>query len=167
MARRPAASPIWPACCSASRWASAGCPWATRGGSQVLTDLAGGQIDAALNSYLATYPLVKNGSVKMLAVASAERFTPIPQTPTVAEAVPDFVTGSWQGLFAPAGTPARVVDKIHADVARVLALPEVHQRLADLGSEAVDKTPAQFSTWMQEQADYWGKVVTDNNIQLM
>ncbi len=137
-----------------------------KGGAQVLTDLAGGQIDAAMNSFLATYPLVKSKNVKMLAVASAERFSQIPDTPTIAETVPDFVTGSWQGLFATAGTPPDVVKKIHADIERITKSPETQKRLAELGSERVDKSPQAFQEWMGQQADYWGKVVRDNKISL-
>ena len=138
-----------------------------KGGSQVLTDLAGGQIDAAMNSFLATYPLVKSGNIKMLAVASAERFSLIPDTPTMAETVPGFATGSWQGLFATGGTPPPIVKKIHDDVQRITATPDVQKRLADLGSERTDMSPEAFAKWMTEQTEYWRKVVADNDIKLM
>lgn len=137
-----------------------------KGGSQVLSDLAGGQIDAAINSFLATYPLVKSGNIKLVGVASPERYAPIPDTPTLAESVPGFVTGSWQGLLAPAGTPPDIVAKIHADIARIVARPDVRARLAELGSEPVEKTPAEFADWLREQTDYWAKVVRDNAIKL-
>ena len=76
-----------------------------KGGAQALADLAGGQIDSAMASVLATAPLVQGGKVKAVAVTSAQRFSTIPNVPTVAETIPGFVTGSWQGLLAPAGTP--------------------------------------------------------------
>lgn len=137
-----------------------------KGGAQVLSDLAGGQIDATMNSFLATYPLVKGGKIKLLAVASPQRFGPIPDTPTIAETIPGFVTGSWQGLMTTAGTPAAVIDKIHRDIESVLAKPEVLKQFADLGSEPVHKRPAEVGAWMTEQTAYWGKVVRDANIKL-
>jgi tripartite-type tricarboxylate transporter receptor subunit TctC len=137
-----------------------------KGGAQVLSDLAGGQIDAAMNSFLATYPLVKGGKIKLLAVASPQRFSQIPDTPTIAETVPGFVTGSWQGLMTTAGTPPGVIDKIHRDIETVLAKPQVLKQFADLGSEPVRKTPAEVGAWMAEQTAYWGKVVRDANIKL-
>jgi len=137
-----------------------------KGGAQVLTDLAGGQIDAAMNSFLATYPQVKAGNIKMLAVASPARFSLIPDTPTVAETVPGFETGSWQGLFTTGGTPAHIVKKIHDDVQRITATPDIQKRLADLGSERKDLSPEAIAQWMKEQTAYWGKVVKDNDIKL-
>lgn len=137
-----------------------------KGGAQVLSDLAGGQIDAAMNSFLATYPLVKGGKIKLLAVASPQRFSQSPDTPAIAETVPGFVTGSWQGLMATGGTPAAVIDKIHRDIDTVLAKPEVLKQLTDLGSEPVRKSPPEIRAWMAEQTAYWGKVVRDANIKL-
>ena len=138
-----------------------------KGGAQVISDLAGGQIDVAMNSFLATYPLVKGGNIKMLAVASPTRFGQIPDTPAIAETVPGFVTGSWQGLFTTGGTPPERVRKIHDDIKRITAMPDVQKRLAELGSEPVNKTPDEFRAWMAEQTGYWGKVVRDNDIKLM
>lgn len=137
-----------------------------KGGAQVLSDLAGGQIDATMNSFLATYPLVKAGKIKMLGVASPTRFSLIPDTPTLAETVPGFVTGSWQGLMTTAGTPAERLDKIHRDIDTVLAKPEMRKQLAELGSEAVRKPRAELGQWLAEQTSYWGQVVRDANIHL-
>lgn len=137
-----------------------------KGGSQVIADLAGGQIDAAMNSYLATYPLVKAGKIKMLAVASPTRFKPLPDTPTLAESLPGFVTGSYQGILAPAGTPPAIVDKLHQELTKIIAMPEVKQRYEELGTEPVRKTPAEFGTWIAQQIDFWGKVVRDGNVKV-
>lgn len=138
-----------------------------KGGAQVIADIASGQVDATFNSYLATYPLVAGGRMKLLAVASPKRFAQIPDTPTVAETIPGFVTGSWQGLLAPAGTPAAIIDKIHADIAEIVALPDVRKRFEELGSEKVDQTPAQFKQWLEEQTSTWGKIVRDGQVKLL
>ncbi|ARP96938.1 Bug family tripartite tricarboxylate transporter substrate binding protein [Bordetella genomosp. 13] len=137
-----------------------------KGGAQVLSDLTGGQIDATMNSFLATYPLVKAGKIKLLAVNSTQRFGQIPDTPTVGETVPGFESGSWQGLMTTGGTPAALIEKINRDVATVLGRPEVGKQLTDLGSEPVRRTPAELGQWMREQTNRWGSVVRDAGISL-
>lgn len=137
-----------------------------KGGSQVIADLAGGQVDAAMNSYLATYPLVKSGKIRMLAVASPERFKPIPDTPTVGESIPGFVTGSYQGILAPAGTPPAIVRKLHDELSRIIASPEMKQRFEELGTDAVPKSPEQFGDWLGKEIAFWGKVVRDGNVKV-
>ncbi|MFM7010536.1 MAG: Bug family tripartite tricarboxylate transporter substrate binding protein [Betaproteobacteria bacterium] len=137
-----------------------------KGGAQVVSDLAGGQIDSTLNSFLATYPMVKAGNFRLIAVASPKRFGPIPDTMTIAERSPDFVTGSFQGVVTAAGTPAEIVAKINADIMKVVAKPEVQKRFAELGSESVSYNPVQMQKWLVDQTAYWGKVIKDNNIKL-
>jgi tripartite-type tricarboxylate transporter receptor subunit TctC len=85
-----------------------------KGGAQAITDLVGGQVDVMFNGMVATYPQVKAGKIKLIAVSSLTRNPQMPDTPTVAESLPGFLTGSFQGLLAPAGTPKAVVDKLHA-----------------------------------------------------
>lgn len=137
-----------------------------KGGSQVLSDLAGGQIDVAMNSFLATYPLVKGGAIRMLAVASPQRFSAIPDTPALSERLPGFVTGSWQALMAPAGTPPAVVQKLHAAIAEITAEADTRQRFAELGSEPVSMTPAEIAVWLRKETDHWAKVVKDGDIKV-
>lgn len=137
-----------------------------KGGSQVIADLAGGQIDVAMNSYLATYPLVKSGRIKMLAVASPGRFKPIPDTPAIAESIPGFVTGSFQGILAPTGTPKAVIKKLHDEIARIIATPEMKQKFEDLGTEPVHKTPDEFSDWLGKEIVFWSKIIKDGNIKV-
>jgi tripartite-type tricarboxylate transporter receptor subunit TctC len=89
----------------------AGIEWAYipyKGGAQAITDLGAGQIDVTFNGMTATYPHVKSGLIKLLAVSSSKRLDTLPNTPTVAETLPGFLTGSWQGILAPAGTPAPI-----------------------------------------------------------
>jgi len=137
-----------------------------KGGAQVVSDLAGGQIDSTLNSFLATYPMVKSGKFKLIAVASPKRFGQIPDTITIGERTAGFVTGSFQGMMTTAGTPTAVIDKINADVQKVIASPAVRKRFEELGSEPVPYTPAQVDKWMTEQTAFWGKVIKDNNVKL-
>ncbi len=136
-----------------------------KGGAQALQDLAGGQIDSAMASVLATNALVQGGKVKAIAVTSAKPFSATPGLPTVASQIPGFVTGSWQGLMAPAGTPPAVLDKLQSAVQRIVARPDVAKRLQELGSEPSDMTRQQMAEWMQTETVRWGKVVKDNNIK--
>jgi tripartite-type tricarboxylate transporter receptor subunit TctC len=137
-----------------------------KGGAQVVSDLAGGQIDSALNSFLATYGMVKAGNFKLLAVASPKRFSQIPDTPAISEKIPNFVTGSFQGMMTAAGTPPAIIEKINAEVQRIAATPEVQKRLTELGSEAVPLSPKDVQQWMVDQTAFWGKVIKENNIKL-
>ena len=137
-----------------------------KGGAQVVSDLAGGQIDSALNSFLATYGMVKAGNFKLLAVASPKRFGQIPDTPAISEKIPNFVTGSFQGIMTATGTPSAIVEKINAEVQRIAATPEVQKRLYELGSDAVPLSPKEVQQWMVDQTAFWGKVIKENNIKL-
>ena len=137
-----------------------------KGGAQVVSDLAGGQIDSTLNSFLATYGMVKAGNFKLLAVASPKRFSQIPDTPAISEKIPNFVTGSFQGIMTTAGTPPAIVEKINTEVQRIAATPDVQRRLNELGSEAVPLSPQEVQQWIVDQTAFWGKVIKDNNIKL-
>ena len=136
-----------------------------KGGAQAMTDLIGGQVDLTFNGMVATLPHVKSGKIKLIAVSSAKR-NPVlgDNVPTVAESLPGFLTGSWQGLLAPAGTPKAVVDKINAEVLRITALPEVRERLSTLGAEPSSMTPADFGLWLKAEIATMGKVVRDGKI---
>jgi tripartite-type tricarboxylate transporter receptor subunit TctC len=136
-----------------------------KGGAQALADLAGGQIDSAMASVVATNQLVQGGKVKAIAVTSAKPFAATPGVPTVASQIPDFVTGSWQGLMAPGNTPPAVLDKLQDAVQRIGARPEFAKRLQELGSEPSAMNRQQIAQWMQTETQRWGKVVKDNNIK--
>lgn len=136
-----------------------------KGGAQALADLAGGQIDSAMASVLASNPLAQGGKIKAIAVTSAKPFAAAPGVPTVASQFPGFVTGSWQGLMAPAGTPPAILDKLQSAVQAIVARPEIAKRLQELGSEPSDMTRQQMSTWMQTETTRWAKVVKDNNVK--
>ncbi len=135
-----------------------------KGGAQAMTDLIGGQVDVTFNGMVATYPHVKGGKIKLIALSSAKRHPELPNVPTVGETLPGFLTGSWQGLLAPAGTPKAVVDKIHAEVQRITALPDVRERLATLGAEPTRMSPADFGQWLKAEIPAMAKIVRDEKI---
>jgi tripartite-type tricarboxylate transporter receptor subunit TctC len=135
-----------------------------KGGAQAITDLIGGQVDVMFNGMVATYPHVKAGKIKLIAISSAKRNAQMPDTPTVAESLPGFLTGSFQGLLAPAGTPKAVVDKVFAEVQRITALPEIKERLTTLGAEPSAMTPDQFGSWLKSEIPVMAKIVKDEKI---
>jgi tripartite-type tricarboxylate transporter receptor subunit TctC len=135
-----------------------------KGGAQAITDLIGGQVDVMFNGMVATYPHVKAGKIKLIAISSTQRNAQMPATPTVAESLPGFLTGSFQGLLAPAGTSKAVVDKLHAEVQRIAALPEIKERLTALGAEPSGMTPDQFGQWMRAEIPAMAKIVKDEKI---
>lgn len=135
-----------------------------KGGAQAITDLIGGQVDVMFNGMVATYPHVKAGKIKLIAISSAKRNAQTPETPTVAESLPGFLTGSFQGLLAPAGTPKAVIDKLHAEVQRIAALPDVRDRLSTLGAEASSMSPSEFGQWLKTEIPAMAKIVKDEKI---
>lgn len=145
----------------------AGLDWGVvpyKGGAQAMTDLIGGQVDVTFNGMVATYPHVKSGKIKLIAVSSAKRNATLGDVPTVGEHLPGFLTGSWQGLLAPVGTPQAVVDKLNQEVKRIVALPDVKERLQALGAEPHDMTPAQFKDWLGNEMKAMAKVVKDGKV---
>ncbi|MFZ2858417.1 Bug family tripartite tricarboxylate transporter substrate binding protein [Acidovorax sp.] len=137
-----------------------------KGGAQAMTDLIGGQVDVTFNGMVATYPHVKSGKIKLIAVSSAKRNTVLGEVPTVGETLPGFLTGSWQGLLAPAGTPQPVVDRLHEEVQRILAIPEIRGRLQVLGADPYDMSPSKFKAWLGSEVKSMAKVVKDGKVTL-
>jgi len=135
-----------------------------KGGAQAMTDLIGGQVDATFNGMVATYPHVKSGKIKLIAVSSAKRNAQLGDVATVGETLPGFLTGSWQGLLAPAGTPKAIIDKVHAEVVKITSMPDVKERLTTLGADPSGMTPAEFSAWMKAEIPAMAKVVRDEKI---
>jgi len=135
-----------------------------KGGAQAITDVMGGQAQVLFNGMLATYPAVKDGRLKALAISSSKRFAAAPDIPTVAESagLPGFETGSFQGIVAAAGTPPEIVNKLHATVTQILATPEMQERLAKAGAETRPGTPAAFGSFISSEKARWAKVVKDS-----
>jgi len=135
-----------------------------KGGAQAMTDLIGGQVDATFNGMVATYPHVKSGKIKLIAVSSAKRNTQLGDVPTVGETLPGFLTGSWQGLLAPAGTPKAIIEKVHAEVVKITSMPDIKERLTTLGADPSGMTPGEFAAWMKAEIPAMAKVVRDEKI---
>jgi tripartite-type tricarboxylate transporter receptor subunit TctC len=111
---------------------------------------------------------VSCGSIGFPLASSYERIcaalSALGDAPTVSETVPDFVTGSWQGLLAPANTPKPVIDKLHSEIQRIVGLPDVRERLSTLGAEANNMNPQQFKQWLANEMKVMEKVVKDGKV---
>jgi tripartite-type tricarboxylate transporter receptor subunit TctC len=138
----------------------------SKGGAQALQDVAGGHADLIFNSMLATAPHVKNGNVRLLAVASPQRVDAFPDAPAVAEMVPGFVAGSWQGVFTTGGTPREIVGRLNADLVKVLSSPEVREKISGMGAQPIANTPDEMDRFLRGERERWAKVIRDNNLKI-
>ena len=137
-----------------------------KGSTLAHPDLISGRVSLMFDTVAAINVQVKAGTVRPLAVTTAKRASVAPTVPTMAEAgMAGYETSTWGGLLAPAGTPKPVVAKLNAEVNRILALPDVRQRLQDAGIEPGGGTPQQFSEFLVVEMAKWGKVARDAGIQ--
>jgi tripartite-type tricarboxylate transporter receptor subunit TctC len=127
--------------------------------SSYIPDLLGGQVQASFSPVLQIIPHVRAGKLKALAVTGAKRLDSLPEVPTVAEFVPGYEAIVWDGLGAPAHTPPDIIDKINKEVNAILSEPETKARFADVGSEPMIMTPAEFGKFVAAEAQKWAKVV--------
>jgi tripartite-type tricarboxylate transporter receptor subunit TctC len=137
-----------------------------KGGASAITAVIAGESNVMMASLLSTLSHIKSGKMKPIGVASARRMEATPQIPTLIEGgVPNFVTGSWQGLLAPAATPPDIVKKINAAVVEILRTPEMKAKLEGEGAEVVADTPEEFAKFLRDETATWSKVVKDAGIK--
>lgn len=136
-----------------------------KGSTPLLTDLAGGQVDLAVDLLPHALPFIQSGKVRALAIASTERSPLMPELPTAAEAgVPGYEVTSWHGFVVPAGTPQPVIDKLNRELNTILAMDDVKKVFAQQGVVPDGGTPAQFRRFIDSQMTLWKKVVQDGRI---
>lgn len=137
-----------------------------KGTGPMLTDLLSGQTQVTYNGVLPLVPHAKSGKLKMIAVGSLKRLPILPDVPTIAESgYPGFETSQWYGVLAPAGTPRAIIDKLNADINKVLAEPDIQKRLADDGAVAGSGTPEDFGKYIDAEDKRWGAVVKKAGIK--
>jgi tripartite-type tricarboxylate transporter receptor subunit TctC len=137
-----------------------------RGAAPVITDLLGGRLTMYFGAISPLIPLVREGKVRALAVTSAERFGASPNLPTMIEAgFPGFVSILSIGLMAPAGTSPAIIEKIHQDTIKILALTDVRKKLTDIGMEVIGNSPAEFAAAIKTETPQWAKVIKDAAIK--
>ena len=138
-----------------------------KGGAPLITDMLGGLVQLYFAVPAAVLQHVQQGRMKALAVTGDKRMALLPNVPTFAEAgLPNFGLRNWLGFFAPAGTPAPVVQKIAADLGRVLAMKDVADKLTSQGQLPFTQTPEQFAALMREDFAEYGKVIKTANIKI-
>lgn len=137
-----------------------------KGGGLAVTDLLAGQIHMLVSDALPVAQHIKSGRLRPLAITSAERSPMSPDIPTFAEAgLPGLVAINWWGVFLPAGTPKAVVDNYHATLVKVMADPDLKNRFAGLGVEALASTPEEFKAFLAAENAKYSKLVADNGIK--
>jgi tripartite-type tricarboxylate transporter receptor subunit TctC len=137
-----------------------------KGSAPATTDLLGGVFDAQFDNLVTLVPFVKSGKLRALAVSSTHRVSALPDVPTLAEAaLPGFETGTWYGIVAPRNTPKAVVDKINAELGRMLALPEIKEKLLTMGLEPSGSTPAAFGELIRAEIAKNAKIVKAVNLK--
>ena len=130
-----------------------------KGAAPATTDLLSGQVTLMFNNMLSAMPQVKAGRLRAVAVTSSKRSAAAPELPTIAETVPGYEASGWYGAFAPAATSKELIGRLNAEMNRIMKMPDVTQRLAGDGVEAVGTTPEQFGTYLKQEVAKWGKVV--------
>jgi len=134
-----------------------------KGSGQVMGDVIGGQLALIFDQIVSSLPHVHGGKLRMLAITSAKRFPSLPDLPTIAESgVPGYESISWAGVAVPAGTPKEIVARLHAEIVKVLAMPDIRERFLRDGIETIGSTPEQFSEHIRRERIKWAKVVKDS-----
>ena len=136
-----------------------------KGGAPAVADLLGGHVAMLFTGAPVTMAHIKAGKLKILAVTDSKRIGALPEVPTVGESIPGYEFNNWYGFLAPLKLPRPLVDKVNADLARVLALPDVKERFTGLGADITPSTPERFGAVMKADAEKWGKVVKAANIK--
>jgi tripartite-type tricarboxylate transporter receptor subunit TctC len=134
-----------------------------RGSGQMLPELLGGTLPVAFDNIASAIPHMKAGKLRALAVTTLQRSGVAPDVPTMAESgLPGYEISSWQAVFAPAGTPPAIVERLHQEIARILRLPDVSRRLGELGLDLSGMPPAELLALIKADVPRLGKVVRDS-----
>ncbi|MGZ5205072.1 MAG: tripartite tricarboxylate transporter substrate binding protein [Caldimonas sp.] len=138
-----------------------------KGRATAIPDVLGGRVTMMFDNMPSSLPLVKEGKLRALGVTSAQRSAAAPEIPTIAEqGLPGFEAVSWFALFAPAGTPRPIVDKLQLEVKKILVSPEVGRKLAEIGLEVVGSTPDELAAYQRSEITKWAKVVKESGAKV-
>jgi tripartite-type tricarboxylate transporter receptor subunit TctC len=138
-----------------------------KGSNQAMNDLIGGQVKVSFVGVPNALPNLKNGKLVALGVSTAKRYGELPDVPPISDAgLPGYDATIWLGLLAPPGTPRDVVQKINAEITKVLSQPEARKLMASAGVDVATSSPEEFGRLMQSELDRWGKVVRETGAQV-
>jgi tripartite-type tricarboxylate transporter receptor subunit TctC len=137
-----------------------------KGAGPALNDLLGGHVDMYFPGFPAATPLLKGGQVKILAVSSGKRAGGAPDVPTVAEAIndPNFDLTLWQGFFAPAGTPKPIVDRLNAEINKVLTSPDMQAKLRDAGADVRIGSSVEFAAFAKAESEKYLQIIKESGV---
>jgi tripartite-type tricarboxylate transporter receptor subunit TctC len=140
----------------------------TKGGTQSMLAVITGECDVLFLGMLQSIAHVKSGKIRALAVSSDKRDPALPNLPTVGETpgLEGLVTGSWQGMLAPAHMPPELIARINAEVVRIIGLPDIKEKLASQGTTPLPMSPQEMGGWLAESKDRWAKLVKDTGFKL-
>jgi tripartite-type tricarboxylate transporter receptor subunit TctC len=136
-----------------------------KGGGPATIDLVGGRIQALFGSPPQCLPHLATGKIRALGVGHPQRVRSLPDVPAIAEILPGFNNTTWYGLFAPAGTPVSIINKLNAEMKRALASPEFVKHIESIGLEPAGSTPRELHDMVRTELARWTKIIRDNNIQ--
>jgi tripartite-type tricarboxylate transporter receptor subunit TctC len=136
-----------------------------RGEAPALTDLIAGQLQVVFSTPGSAISFVRSGTLRALAVTSANRMDVLADVPALRESVPGYEATSWSGIAAPAGTPAEIIDKLNREINAALAEPKLKAQLADFGAMVMTGSPGDFGTFITAEVEKWGKVIKFANIK--
>jgi tripartite-type tricarboxylate transporter receptor subunit TctC len=137
-----------------------------KGTGPLLNDLMAGHVAFAFDQITGVMPFIQAGRMRALGVASAERNAALPDVPAIAEVLPGFEATAWVGIFAPAKTPAEVTGRIQTETKRILALPDVAQRMKEFGATPVANAPAEFGAFVAKDTEKWRSLVSSAKIKI-
>lgn len=138
-----------------------------KGDTPSIQDVIAGNVSMMFPTLIGGMPLVKAGKLRPIAVTSAKRTPALPDLPTVAESgIPNFEAVSWGGVMGPAGMSPEIVQRINAELVKILKMPDVQEKLAGLGAQIVATSPDEFATYLKAEIDKWGKVARESNVRL-
>jgi tripartite-type tricarboxylate transporter receptor subunit TctC len=130
-----------------------------RGGAPAVADTVAGQTQLMFTAGTQSLEHVKAGNLRLLAVTEGKRSSLLPDVPTVAETLPGYEMVVWYGAYGPAGMPKEIVERLNAEIGRILFLPEVRKRMADIAVETVRSSPQELATLTRADADKWGRII--------
>jgi tripartite-type tricarboxylate transporter receptor subunit TctC len=133
-----------------------------KGRQFAIPDLVGGSIQLMFDNMPSALPMAREGKIRAIAQTTAKRSAAAADVPTVAETIPGFEATTWFAMFAPAGTPRSVIDRLHAEVVRVFQLPDVQEKLKTLGLEPILSTPDELARYQASEIVKWTKVVKES-----
>lgn len=137
-----------------------------RGSAPALQGLVAGDVDILFDNLGVSLQLAKEGKLRLLAVGTAQRMTSLPDTPTLAETLPGFVSSTWVGVFLPPKTPETIASRLSADFAEVLKQPDIAQKFREYACEPVGNTPTETTAFVRAEAERWGTVIKTAGIKL-